>query len=1065
MKRLRSFYTILFILISAQLSAQQKINIRIRSALDSIPIAGLSLMLLAEGTLLTSDESGYIGFSANKKSYKIRLSHVGYVEQKFTLTLPQNEFTIYMQPRLNILEEVTVSTGYQTISKERATGSFVLLDQKTLNQQVSTDILSRLENITNGLIVDRKSSATPKITIRGIGTILGNREPLIILDNFPYQGNIDNLNPNEVESITVLKDAAAASIWGARAGNGVIVITTKKALNNMPLMIELNTNVTIADKPNLFSLPKMSAASTIEVEQMLYDKGYFTSTINAANKPAISPVLELLLAKTNGGISASELQAKLAELSNHDVRNDYLRYQYQHPVNRQIALNLRAGNDKVAWGFSTGYDANTTNLSGSYRRLNLNLKNTLNLGKRFSLNSSVRYTGNNMLAGKLGYGELTPDSREQSPYTFLADANGNPLPVVNNYRLSYLATAGNGKLLDWSYYPLLDDQYNHRAINTMDLLANLAAKYKILSGLDFSMQYQFERQEANNRNLYDADSYFARNLTNVYTQISSSGAVAYKVPKGGILDLNQATLKTNNLRGQLYYDKTFGKHSITALAGTELQEASNESNGNRNYGYDDRTLAYSPVDYTTTYPSFVSAGSSYISQGELSGYNSTLNRYVSLYSNASYTFDKRYQLTLSARKDAANLFGLLSNEKWKPLWSAGVAWEVTNEHFYNGTLFNTLRLRATFGFSGNVDPARTAVTTITHQGTSPYTQTSFARFNQYTNPELRWEKIATTNLAIDFGLLNNRISGSLELYRKHATDLYGRTPVDYTGINVSRLIKNVAEISGKGLDFSLKTINTQGTLNWASDFNFNLYQDQVLDYYQSTDQASSFTTGGQTLTGLVGKPVYSILSYAWAGLDPDTGDPMGYFQGAPSKDYLALTGTATTIKDLIYSGPAMPTVYGTLGNSFTYKALSLQVRLSYKLGYFFRRPSINYSSLFSNGIGHSDYESRWTQRGDERHTNIPSVVYPAVQRREIFYSSTEVLVEKGDHVRLAFINLSYELQPSILKRLPVKKLSLYANAANLGILWRANRKGIDPDYRIGNLSNPSTYSIGLKTSF
>src|SRR5690606_14880483 len=282
------------------------------------------------------------------------------------------------------LEEVQVSTGYQRIPKERATGSFVHIDKKLLNRKVGTNVLDRLDGITSGLIFNSSSTSDELISIRGRSTLLGREAamPLIVVDNFPYEGNIENINPNNIESITVLKDAAAASIWGARSGNGVIVITTKQGRRNSPLSIEFNANTTIGQKPDLLSLrTALTASDYIDVETELFRKGYYDSDLSNTNSwPAITPVVELLDRHRKGEVDSSALSAYLTGLRQLDVRNDYLAHVYRKSIKQQYALGIRGGTPRNAYSFSLGYDNNDDFIfRNGYKRITLNANNTYSL--------------------------------------------------------------------------------------------------------------------------------------------------------------------------------------------------------------------------------------------------------------------------------------------------------------------------------------------------------------------------------------------------------------------------------------------------------------------------------------------------------------------------------------------------------------------------------------------------------------------------------------------------------------------------------------------------------------
>ena len=217
----------------------------------------------------------------------------------------------------------------------------------------------------------------------------------------------------------------------------------------------------------------------------------------------------------------------------------------------------------------------------------------------------------------------------------------------------------------------------------------------------------------------------------------------------------------------------------------------------------------------------------------------------------------------------------------------------------------------------------------------------------------------------------------------------------------------------------------------------------------------------------MGLPVYSVFAYKWGGLDPKTGDPQGYLDGKLSKEYSKITGSDKGIEDLEYYGSAVPTTFGSLINSFSFKGFSLDIGISYKLGYWIRRSSVNYTNLITGRDGHSDYGQRWQNPGDELFTSIPSNLYVSNSARDNFYNGSGALVEKGDHIRLAYLTFGYYLPAEVLKALSLKSLQLYFSANNLGILWRRNTSGIDPDYNWGtySLRPVRLYSFGLRAQF
>lgn len=1056
----------IFIVSSLNVDAQNRVTGTVISGTDVKPLAGVTIKILNKKATVYTDDNGFFSLLLSTETDTLEISHIGYRSNKIAvLSIANKSLLVKLIPREQVLEEIkVVSSGYQKLPKERATGSFSYIGQKTFNQQVGTTVLSRLEAVANGVFSDRSTmDGNGGLVVRGLSTIRGPKEALIVLDNFPYEGNLDNLNPNDIENITVLKDAAATSIWGARAGNGVIVITTKTGKFNQPLTIDFNLNSTIISKPDLNYIRQISSADFIGVEEFLYGNGKYEDQINSASKPGLTPLIELLIRKDKGQLSEEAYNLAKANLRLIDSRNQYSKYIYKQGLNQQYALALKGGSTNHTWNIATGYDDNSSTLDEKYNRVNLRFQNTLRPIRNLELAAGIFYTQSKSSSGRPAYGEIRSGS-DLYPYARFADEQGNPLSIMKNRRVGYLDTLGNGRLMDWKYYPLEDYKNVINTLSTNDIVLNAGVNYRLINGLSADVKYQYERQQTKGRNLSNINSYFARNLVNTYTQIDADNLVSYKVPKGGILDLSDNLLQTHNLRGQLNYNGQWGNHQVSAIAGGELRNSRTTSDQSRTYGYDDQLLNYGNVDYLTPFPEIIGGNLSYITDQR--NLEENVNRFVSAYANASYTYNGKYTVSMSVRSDASNLFGLRTNARWNPLWSAGGSWELSKEGFYNLNSIPYLRLRTTYGVSGNVDPAMSAVTTIVYRGNSVYTPSPYARFSNFSNPDLTWEKSAMLNLGLDFRLGGDRISGSLEYFNKRGTNLFGEALLDYTGGAGSSIVKNAAGTKGYGFDIELNSINLKrGDFSWTSNWNAGFYKDKVTQYYLAEQNANQFVNANPVISGVAGKPVFAIYSYKWAGLDPLNGNPRGYLNGVVSDDYSLLTGSTAKLEDLVYHGSALPVFYGSLGNTFTYKGLSLTVRLTYKLGYYFRKPSVDYTNLFEQNNGHSDYALRWQRPGDELRTDVPSMVYPNNSSRDNFYAGSEVLVERGDHIRLQYVNLSYELDREKVRFLPFKSMSVYINGANLGLIWTANKDHIDPDYQGQNILKPSrNFSLGIRAN-
>ncbi|MGA9212149.1 SusC/RagA family TonB-linked outer membrane protein [Kaistella sp.] len=1057
---------------SITILAQQELTGLVLDAVTSKPIAGIRISVPETKLIAVSDHDGRFSLKVGESqsnSIPIIFSGSGYKTRDLITDLSQQQLlTVYLSPKLIDIEEVRLSTGYQKIPKERATGSFSSVSNELLQQQVTTNLMDRLPAITSGLSVSTGLTEKGQLMIRGLSTLQGPKTPLIVVDNFPYEGDLSRINPNMVESITVLKDAAASSIWGAKAANGVIVISTKGSKFNQPLSMEFTANTTLSSKPDLSYSRQISSSDFIDVEMQLFKNGYYNSDINSSNHPVLTPVVDLLNKEKKGLISHEQAMQQIDRLRSVDVRDQYRKYMYLPLENRQYAVNVSGGFPNFSWTSFIGFDDNTGNLGEKYQRLNTRFQNVWKPIDQLTLTTGVQFSNTDSKSGRSAYNSITMKGNWKIPYLEFADSAGHPLAVNADYDQNYKNSLAGQGLLDWNYYPLTDWQNNQSKNNSNEIIINAGANYKLLKGLDADVKYQYQSLNGQSSSIKDEESYSTRYLINSFAQRNSDGTIKFIIPKGGILDKGNTQAAINNVRGQLNYNAAFGKHQISAIAGGETRSTVTKYETNRYYGYNQHDLSSAVVDYTHDYPNFVTGDNNFIQKN--SSLRETRLNFLSFYANAAYTFDKKYTVSGSLRRDASNLFGLKTNDQWNPFWSAGAAWNISNESFYKLRWLPALKLRGSVGYSGNVDPAMVAVTTIAYDpDVSMYTGEPTARIDQYFNPQLRWEMLRMINFGVDFETENHRISGSFEYYIKKGSNLFGRAPIDYT-TGITTLLWNVAGISGNGIDVVLNTKNIDKAFKWNSIFNFSTNKDEVTDYYLPNTFASNFVpAAGNTapISGIVGLPVYSVFAYKWAGLDPNTGEARGYLNGEISKDYTKIMASDKGIEDLQYFGSAVPTTFGSFINSLKYKQVSFDIGITYKLGYWFRRNSINYTSLISSRDGHSDFAKRWQKPGDEIITDIPAVSFTSNSARDAFYNGSAVLVEKGDHIRLQYINIGYQIKQETLRNSPLKNLHLYCSINNLGLLWKANKAGIDPDYNWGtySLGPVTSYSLGLRAQF
>ncbi|MGN6639528.1 MAG: SusC/RagA family TonB-linked outer membrane protein [Mucilaginibacter sp.] len=1034
---------------------------------DQKPLSGVSLHLQRSKQGAASHSDGSFSLFTSVPTDTLLVSFLGYETRVVPVATPlKAPLVIILKGRNNSVEEVTVSTGYYQVPQERATGSFTNLSGKTLNTSVSTDILSRLEGVAGSVSFDNRTGQQ-NISIRGLSTIYANAQPLIVLNNFPYDGDINDINPNDVESITILKDAASASIWGVRAANGVIVITTKKGTINHPAEISFHTNFTYGNKPDVFKIPMTSSADYIGVEKYLFSNGFYDPALTDPSHPPLTPAVQLMYDQQNGQITQAQLDQQLNALSKLDVRNDFNKYLYQNSFDQQYFLSAKGGGDKSTYYYSAGFDHNADDLNNRYSRVSVRADNTFSITKDFRLNPVIGFTHSVTTMGRPDYTSVLPSALGRSiyPYAQFTDAKGNPAAIVTDYNTDFIQQAGAAGLLDWNYRPLDDFNDRQTVTNLNDVLIGLNMDYSFLRHFDFQGQYQYENVGSELSDLYDAGSYFVRNLVNSYTQVDDSGNLSFPVPQGGILNNNNTYQSSQTGRVQLKYNNSWGKNDLALLAGAEVRQIHAHSYGYTTYGYNESGLTSVPVDHVTLFPQYDDPGNIEGIPDNTSFIDLT-NRYTSVYANASYTYDNRYIFSGSARKDESNLFGVNSNQKGVPLWSVGAAWNLHNEKFFPQGWVNYLKLRLTYGYNGNLSQNLTAVASLL-QTTGNLNNQPYAIVSTYPNPDLSWEKVGVINLGLDFGTRKNVLSGSIEVYRKNGNDLIGKEPIDPTvGIPTGVITRNVADMQTNGLDLQLTSKNIDRTFKWQTGLLFSISSDKVTAYQNPTASGSSLISSGLSVTPVVGQPLYNIISYKWAGLDPKTGDPMGYVNGQPSEDYTTIT-SKTPVADLVLNKPALPPYFGSLANTFSYDGFSLYINITYRFGYYFRKTSVSYYYLYNNGLGNSDFANRWQRPGDELHTYVPSM--PSIDdnsyARDSFYINSSVLVQRADNIRLQELNLSYRPHFGKKRWLGLSDAEFYAYAKNLGILWRANKSEIDPDYASGMLPPSYSLSFGVKARF
>ncbi|MEN5054032.1 SusC/RagA family TonB-linked outer membrane protein [Sphingobacterium kitahiroshimense] len=1057
-------------------NAQQKDPIWVKGQVHATeerkPLPGVTVKVFPGTDIAATDMNGDFTIKVNSLQDSVQISIVGYTTQTFVASHFQKQSKVYLTKKMNYLDEAMVNTGYQSLQTKDITGAVDVVSNAMLNQQTGLNIVDRLNNITSSVRFDNQPIYSPDLqklnfSVRGLSTINGNLDPLIVLDGFIYEGNIQNIDPNNVESISILKDAAASSIWGARAGNGVILITSKKGSfqAGQRTKISLSNTFITKDKPDLKQLYEIPNKEFIDIEKMLFDKGYYFAWLNFQPHLAMTPVINLLNNRQKGLVSATDSAKTMNWLLAQDGRQNYMDEFYTTPFSNQLSLNINGGSEFNAYGLGVGYTTDRTHLDANSKKLNIQLSNSFRPVERLQIDLNVQFTDQKDLSGKPDYSKFKYTGKSV-PYRAFRDEMGQEVSFDYEFNKPYLDNKFPSPYLDWGYYPLSDYKYETTERKLNEWFATTGIRYQIFPFLSANASFQWQRQEADMEHYYAKESYYTRVMINKFSAVDPfSGTIKYNVPIGAIRMLDKQTANSYTARGQLDFNKVIGKHRITGIMGAEARQNTVAGFNNSIYGYNKIPLTSVPVDHVTQFLNVAPTFSSGVIPGQ-SGLTKMNNRFVSFYSNWNEIYNDKYGISASFRQDGGNIFGANTNDKWSPLWSVGASWQLDKEEFFKVQWVDYLKWRTTFGYSGNVDLRKTPYP-VAVSGVDSYTNYPILTIQSLNDPSLRWEKVSTLNFGIDFSFFQNRISGTVDHYIKRGKDLYGLANYDYTAWGVEGTItKNVGSMEGKGWDFTINSRNTTGAVAWNTRLLLGLNKNKTTEYFAAPFSGiASYLGNGNIQQPIVGKPLHGLSGYTWMGLN-DQGMPQGLLNGQVSTDYIAMNQMAIDHPEgnetVSFIGSSKPQVFGNLINSVAYKGFELAANISYKGDYYFNKPVTDYYLLFFRGDAYPDFENRWRKPGDEAKTNVPVMTYPYDDNSNTFYNYAAINVLKADHIRLEYISLAWQKKWQLGYR--SMNVRLFANASNLGILWRANKEHIDPEFAY-RLSPVKTYSIGVHIDY
>ena len=1010
--------------------------------------------------------------------------------------------SVVLQDAIVSVDEVMV-TGYQTISKERATGSYGSLTQEQISRMTSFDLAQVLEGMIAGVV---KAPNINSIKIRGDATLLisGQESPLFVIDGFPVEGELvtvsnntvvysmPNINPETIENITVLKDAAAASIYGAKAGNGVVVITTKKAKQGAA-QISFSADIQLSPGIDYDYMKYRSASQYLDMQWDFLDKnpgmqdpaqrpGTINSLRNGWFLPA--PSLEIMLKHYDGTYTKEQAEKQLEQYRSGGLPllDDLKEHILRPSVTQRYFLSV----GKATEGSSTMASITYTNNRGNHMNklnesIDVNLRNSLRLAKWLSadLNAVINYGWSK---SPEGFFELTSIAADGVyPYTRLVDAEGNPIHYYRSgiYPSNLTAYEQYAEhLLPLGYSPIeaLDENFQRAKDFRSRLSATL--NFRATNWLSFSSGFFFEHGQRESVVLYEKDSYTMRKIYDDNTYLDFvSGAIGHRIPYG-----DSQTISTNNTdnytwRNQLNVNYTTkdGVHSFVALAGNEVREVSGRYAFNRLYGYDPKLLTWTTLNNKdlTNFSSSIIGTYAFMSELDFHSESETVNRFVSFYANAAYTLKNRYDISGSARWDKSNFFGTNPKYQNRPLWSVGAAWNMQEEDFLQKVQWlNRLKLRATYGIAGNIARDASPYLVASYTWLNNVTGNAYGEVSSPPNASLRWEKVRTTNMGVNFSVLDNRLFGAVDIYWKKSTDLMIDTEIEPT-YGFSKLKLNAGDMTNRGIEISLNgTIFETDDWRWTAGFTYAHNKNEVTKSFVKPTYASTVVSSGTgTMYLMEGCPLYSMFSYRFKGIN-ENGDPVVVDENGEeywNRDMGSFDG-------LVYSGSLIPVFSGGLNTALNWKGVELNLHFVYNGGHKMRKPSADphiYGQQGPATLMPDDYKNVWQQAGDENKPGVmPRLTYTYdlnTGYRNQYWKYGDDKVVSASYVKLRAMTLSYSMPRELLKKTFLKGVRLRAQVNDLFYI-SAYGHGIDPEayYLAGGTrqtKNRPSYSFGLNVSF
>jgi len=1069
-------------------SRQQDVKVKVLKGrvtdVSGDPLPGVSVVMEGASRGCATDVNGdYVLLVENKKGIRIVYSFIGMT----TVTKVWNGeevMNVKMEPTTLDMEEVVV-TGYQTLNRRESASAVSVVKAEDIMVAGATSIDQMLQGKVAGMMVMNTSgepSATPKIRIRGNATINGNKAPVWVVDgvileqDVPFTasqlnsedaeyliGNsISGINPQDIESITVLKDASATAIYGVKAANGVIVITTKKGKMGKPL-ITYNGDFVFNQRPSYRNFDRMNSSERVQLSKDIIEAGLKYPRIPSGD--SYEGVLEELYAKK---IDQSEFEHKVKVLQGRNT--DWFKELFRNTVTHTHNLSVSGGDEHIKYYFSAGYNKNPGTAKGSS-------------SERFTALSKIDVKVNSFIdfQAKIDFSTTTNDGfyADVDPFNY-AYLRSRTLPVYNEDGSYYLYDRGEG--LYYNFLKELDNTGQQGKINDFNGL--LALNVKLFKGLSYNGVFSYHNSSTNQRSWATEESYAISSIRGYEYHRYDETQQQYKespLPYGGILGQGHTNKVGYTVRNTLNYIRILHeKHDINVMAGLEVR-------GNKYRGVNVTGYGWNPdfgEKFMPVYTDKFIAG--YVKEGRLNPRNTNnVTRVASFFGTASYTYDNRYVLNANIRSDGANKFGSNPKYRWLPTWSVAGKWILSNENFMSGiTWLDHLSFRGSYGIQGNIHDDATPNLIVQFGSRDGVSNLDYSTIYRLPNPDLRWEKTKSWNVAADFTLWKGRLKGGVDVYQKHTSDLIMSKSVS-TSNGRAYISMNAGKMHNYGVEGFLNAGLLKNKLfDWRFGVNFGRNINEVVlangDIYSNTEEVDMMLNGELAVEGA---PIGSMYSYRFAGLSPENGYPLFY-----GKDGKLYHEGEAQLMELVNCGSIFPKLSGGFDTQLTFKKkLSLSLGFTYNLGGVKRLPDVyedKYNVFDPLTNVSSKLKNRWKKPGDEKYTTIPvlwdrdyatnfnrmglSATRPGVlsgKEGTELYNYSDERVAKSNYLRLNIIALSYYVPQKFLDKFNVTSMMLRFQATNLHVWASKKWEGLDPE--TPNAKSPliPSYSLTLNVSF